>query len=99
MGYSEADTRVKLIDPALHEQWWSEEQIIREHSFTDGRILPWGKRWTPKYVDYLLRWYGLNLAIVEAKKEDLPPTEWLEQVKWYWKSLWSPSYVIRYSKC
>ena len=88
MGYSESDTRVKLIDPALHEQWWKESQIEREYSFTDGRILPWWKRWTPKYVDYLLKDFWLNLAIVEAKKEDLPPTEWLEQVKWYWKSLW-----------
>ena len=87
MWYSESDTRVKLIDPALHEQGRNESQIEREYSFTDGRILPGGKRWTPKYVDYLLKDYGLNLAIVEAKKEDLPPTEWLEQVKWYGKSL------------
>ena len=83
MWYSESDTRVKLIDPALDEQGRNESQIEREYSFTDGRILPWWKRWTPKYVDYLLKDYGLNLAIVEAKKEDLPPTEWLEQVKWY----------------
>ena len=87
MWYSESDTRAKLIDPALHEQGRSESQIEREYSFTDGRILPGGKRWTPKYVDYLLKDYWLNLAIVEAKKEDLPPTEWLEQVKWYGKSL------------
>ncbi len=88
MSYSESDTRVKLIDPALHEQGWAEDQIVREYSFTDGRILPWWKRWTPKYVDYLLKDFWLNLAIVEAKKEELPPTEWLEQVKQYWESLW-----------
>jgi type I site-specific restriction endonuclease len=44
MGYSESDTRVKLIDPALHEQGRNESQIEREYSFTDGRILPGGKR-------------------------------------------------------
>lgn len=86
--YSESDTRAKLIDPKLYDQWWKESQIEREYSFTDGRILPWWKRGVPKYVDYLLKDYWLNLAIVEAKREELPVTEGLEQVKWYWASLW-----------
>lgn len=86
--YSEADTRSKFIDPKLYEQGRVESQIIRERSFTDGRKLPWGKRETPLYVDYLLKDYGLNLAIIEAKKWGLPLTEWLEQVKNYGKKLW-----------
>lgn len=44
MGYSGSDTRVKLIDLALHEQGRKESQIERKCSFTDGRIFPGGKR-------------------------------------------------------
>lgn len=87
MVYSESDTRAKFIDPKLFEQWWNEQQIIREYYFTDGRKLPGNKRWPRLFVDYLLKDYWLNLAIVEAKKYWLPPTEWLEQVKDYWKRL------------
>ena len=49
--------------------------------------MPWWKWWVLKYVDYLLKDFWLNLAIIEAKREELPVTEWLEQVKWYWASL------------
>lgn len=81
--YSESDTRAKFIDPALKSQSWQEYQIIREWFFTDGRKLPGNKRGKQCYVDYLLKDFGLNLAIIEAKKYGLPPTEWLEQVKDY----------------
>lgn len=30
MGYNEADTRAKLINPKLHEAGWSEDLIRRE---------------------------------------------------------------------
>jgi type I restriction enzyme R subunit len=87
MQYSESDTRSKFIDPALYEQWRQESQIIRERYFTDGRKLPWNKRAKQCFVDYLLKDFGLNLAIVEAKKYGLPPTEGLEQVKDYGRKL------------
>jgi type I site-specific restriction endonuclease len=32
MGLSEADTRAKLIDPALHSRGWTEDLIRREES-------------------------------------------------------------------
>ncbi len=86
--YSEADTRSKFIDPKLYEQWWIESHIVRERSFTDGRKLPWGKRAAPLFLDYLLKFHGMNLAIIEAKKYGLPVTEGLEQVKNYGKKLW-----------
>ena len=73
--YSEADTRSKFIDPKLYAQGWEEEYIVRERSFTDGRKLPGGKRSAPLFLDYLLKMYGLNLAIIEAKKYGLPVTE------------------------
>ena len=66
--YSESDTRSKFIDPMLYAQGREESQITRERYFTDGRKLPGGKRGKRSFVDYLLKDYGINLAIVEAKK-------------------------------
>ncbi|HET9775259.1 MAG TPA: DEAD/DEAH box helicase family protein, partial [Gemmatimonadaceae bacterium] len=100
MAYNEADTRAKLIDPALHTSRWVElvkdeqradhGEIHREQSavridILDGKPLKRGRG----RVDYLLRVYldthdqPLTLAFVEAKKEKLPPTQGLEQVKEY----------------
>lgn len=42
--YSEDDTRVKLIDAKLYASSWSEENIIRNYYFTDGRKLIGNKR-------------------------------------------------------
>lgn len=100
VSYNEADTRAKLIDPALHASRWIESvqpaqradhgEIYREQSavridILDGKPLKRGRG----RVDYLLRVYldeheqPLTLAFVEAKKEKLPPTQGLEQVKEY----------------
>lgn len=87
MNISESDTRSKYIDPKLKESSWEENHIIREYSFTTWRIWLWGKRWKQKYADYVLTYKWVKLAIIEAKKFDLEPTEWLEQVKEYWKIL------------
>lgn len=97
---NEADTRAKLIDPALHARQWAEQvdesqrdthgEIHREQSgvridILDGKPLKRGRG----RVDYLLRAHvghheqPLTLAFVEAKKEKLPPTQGLEQVKEY----------------
>lgn len=99
-GYNEADTRAKLIDPALHACQWielvkdeqriSHGEIHREQSavridILNGKPLKRGRG----RVDYLLRAYieeheqPLTLAFIEAKKEKLPPTQGLEQVKEY----------------
>lgn len=99
-GYNEADTRAKLIDPALHARQWieiikdeqrgSHGEIHREQcggriDILDGNPLKRGRG----RVDYLLRAYveqhehPLTLAFIEAKKERLPPTQGLEQVKEY----------------
>ncbi len=87
MHYSESDTRSKFIDPQLFHAGWEEKHIIRERYFTDGRKIWWGKRGKQCYADYLLKNSGMNLAIVEAKKYGLPPTDGLEQVKEYGKKL------------
>lgn len=100
MSYNEADTRAKLIDPALHGRQWVElvgidqratcgeihrEQTAVRIDILNGKPLKRGRG----RVDYLLRAYvgdhdqPLTLAFVEAKKERLPPTQGLEQVKEY----------------
>ncbi|HDV6578721.1 TPA: DEAD/DEAH box helicase family protein [Campylobacter lari] len=77
--FSEDDTRVKLIDVKLHASFWSEENIIRNYYFTDGRKLIGNKRGERKFADYLLKFQNNNLAIIEAKKFSKDPLDGLSQ--------------------
>ncbi|MBT0817551.1 DEAD/DEAH box helicase family protein [Campylobacter lari] len=77
--FSEDDTRVKLIDVKLHASSWSEENIIRNYYFTDGRKLIGNKRGERKFADYLLKFQNNNLAIIEAKKFSKDPLDGLSQ--------------------
>ena len=79
MRYSEHDTRAKFIDPQLKQANWEETSIFREYYFTDGRKLSGNKRGERLFVDYLLRFQNVSLAIIEAKKYDKEPTEGLQQ--------------------
>src|SRR5690348_12559876 len=85
--YNEADTRAKLIDPALHAAGWDEARIKREHYFTKGQIYLVGdraRRKQPLKADYLLRYSeALALAVVEAKEEALNPAAGMQQAKLY----------------
>jgi len=87
---SEADTRAKLIDPALHQRGWTEDLIKREETagaieIIDGKARRRGRGRT----DYTLRvkvnpdTQPVAVAVLEAKAEHLPPTAGLEQAKWY----------------
>ena len=84
---NEADTRAKLIDPALHRRGWPEagDWIHREQ--TPGPFLRLGSEYVRggKRTDYLLqiRVRGIMqpIAVVEAKPEDSPPDEGGEQAK------------------
>ncbi len=81
---NEADTRANLIDPALHEAGWKGAAVLqREYVFTDGRKLIGNKRGERLIADYVLKKNNTLLAFVEAKAENLSPTEGLEQVKNY----------------
>lgn len=86
MHLSEADTRAKFIDPEIQKSGW-EDFVIREHYFTDGRKLIGGKRGKRLFVDYLLKYKNVNLAIVEAKRLDKHPTEGLQQAIKYAEKL------------
>ncbi len=93
MPLNEADTRAKLIDPAIHARGWTEDLIRREE--TAGTIEIIGgkaRRRARGQVDYTLRIkvgveiQPLALALMEAKKESLPPGHGLEQGKTYARS-------------
>jgi type I restriction enzyme R subunit len=86
---NEADTRVKLIDPKLHEGGWKEEQILRERPITVGRILDEdGNRGAGKKADYVLLFSSsFPLAVVEAKDESHTALDGVQQAKSYAKDL------------
>ena len=53
MSLSEADTRAKLIDPAIHRRGWTEDHIRREE--TVGAVEPVSGRRKRGQIDYVLR--------------------------------------------
>jgi len=90
MSLSEADTRAKLIDPALHCRGWTEDLIRREETgqgidVVDGKPT----RRQRGRTDYLLRirvnisTQPVAVALIEAKRSDEPPDKGLEQAKKY----------------
>lgn len=90
MTYSEADTRAKLIDPAIHARGWTEDLICREVTLGAVEIVNGkGRRRSSGRTDYTLRvrvnseTQPVALALIEAKKESLPPGHGLDQAKGY----------------
>ena len=89
MALNEADTCRRYVTPALVEAGWDEEphRLNEQITFTDGRIVVVGqnaRRRVGKRADYLLRYrLHLPIAVVEAKAEDLPPGNGLQQAKEY----------------
>lgn len=90
MAYNEADTRAKLIDPAIHGRGWTEDLIRREQTAGTVELIN-GKprRRSRGKIDYVLRFkinvdtQPIALALIEAKKESLPPGHGLDQAKGY----------------
>ena len=88
--YSEADTRAKLIDPALHRQGWTEDFIRREETAGSIEIISGkARRRARGRADYVLRYklrantQPVALALIEAKRNTLPPGHGLDQGKGY----------------
>ena len=87
---SEADTRAKLIDPALHRRGWTEGLIRREETARSIEVIGNKARRRQKgRTDYLLRLQvnknsqPVAIALVEAKRNNEPPDKGLEQAKKY----------------
>ena len=90
MALSEADTRAKLIDPVIHACGWSEDLIRRETTLGAVEIIAGkARRRTGGRTDYTLRVrvsseaQPVAVALLEAKKDTLPPGHGLDQVKGY----------------
>lgn len=105
MGFNEADTRAKLINPALYRRGWTEDNIRREE--TPGGIdvvNQKARRRSKGRMDYVLRLMVRSdtqpvvVALIEAKQEDALPTEGLQQgIDWCsMRSGWSGAASLRY---
>ena len=86
---NEAETRAELIDPALKEAGWGvvEGSRVRREVITLGRLQGAGKRAKQDIADYVLTHRGHKLAVIEAKRRDLPDTEGVGQAKKYAEKL------------
>lgn len=86
---NEAETRAELIDPALHAAGWGvvDGSRVRREVITLGRLQGAGKRSRQDIADYVLFYRGQKLAVVEAKRRDLPDTAGVGQAKKYATSL------------
>ena len=88
-GLNEADTCRIHITPQLVSAGWDEHphSFTEQCTFTDGRIVVSGskvRRRPQKRADYLLRHTrDFPMAVVEAKAEDRPAGEGLQQAKDY----------------
>ena len=82
---NEAETRAELIDPALAAAGWGvvDESRVRREVITLGRLQGAGKRAAQDIADYVLTYRNHKLAVIEAKRRDLPDTEGAGQAKKY----------------
>jgi type I restriction enzyme R subunit len=87
---TESDTRAKLIDPAIHARGWSEDLICREVTVGAVEVVNGkGRRRVRGRTDYTLRirvnaeTQPVAVALLEAKKNTLPPGHGLDQAKGY----------------
>ena len=82
---NEAETRAELIDPALKAAGWGvvEASRVRREEITAGRLQGAGMRAARDIADYVLTYRNHKLAVIEAKRRDLPDTEGLAQAKKY----------------
>ncbi len=82
---NEAETRAELIDPALKAAGWGvvEASRVRREVITLGRLQGAGVRAAQDIADYVLTYRNNKLAVIEAKRRDLPDTEGVGQAKKY----------------
>lgn len=92
---TETDIRTKFITPAILKAGWDKDKQIREEFYyTAGKVIVSGKtikRGIPKKVDYILYLKSsIPLAIVEAKDNNKPKGEGLQQAIDYANDLQLP---------
>ncbi len=93
MPLSEADTHAKLVNPAIYLRGWTEDHIKREE--TVGRVDQFAgraRRQAKGRTDLTLRivvtaeMQPVAVAVIEVKKDTLPPGHGLDQAKGYAKA-------------
>ena len=93
MGYNEADTRAKLIDPTLHKIGWTKDLIRRETTAGTIEIINGKTKRKRGRTDYVFclpvkgGYNPLSIGVLEAKKEDEYASLGIEQAKEYAKAL------------
>lgn len=83
---NESETRAEYIDPKLKESGWGViegSKVLREFRISPGKIEMGGVPQKPEIADYVLVYKNRKLAVIEAKKESLAPTEGMQQAKTY----------------
>lgn len=86
---NEADTCRIYVTPRLQAAGWetAPHSLVEQYTFTAGRIQirgQKGRRREGKRADYLLRYArDYPVAVVEAKSEELPAAQGIEQAKEY----------------
>jgi type I restriction enzyme, R subunit len=83
---NETETRSTYIHPALRAAGWGVvegSRIREEFPITKGRLIGNGQRAQPDKADYVLQYRNRNLAVIEAKRENLHYTEGVAQAKDY----------------
>lgn len=89
MALNEADTCRVYVTPKIKEAGWedSPRAITEQYTFTDGRVQFKGsrvQRGEQKRADYLLKYTrDFPVAVVEAKPEDSPVGQGMQQAKDY----------------
>ncbi len=87
---NEAETRAELIDPQIKKAGWGNVEgslVRREFKITNGEIKPGGIRKGIIRADYVLVYKNRKLATIEAKSDELPVSDGVEQAKDYAKKL------------
>jgi type I restriction enzyme R subunit len=87
---NEAETEAALIDPKLRDCGWGDVDgsiVRKQFPITNGEIKPGGIRAGILKADYVLVYKNRKLAVIEAKKEDLPVSEGISQAKDYAQKL------------
>ncbi len=87
---NEADTRRELIDPKIKKAGWGDidrSYVRAEFQITNGEIKPGGIRAGIIKADYVLIYKNRKLAVIEAKKDELPVSDGVGQAKDYAQKL------------
>ncbi|NMC35453.1 DEAD/DEAH box helicase family protein [Candidatus Beckwithbacteria bacterium] len=87
---NEAETRAEYIDPKLKSSGWGEvegSKVLREYRISEGRILGNLIDRKPEIADYILVYKNRKLAVIEAKADELPVSEGVNQAKNYARKL------------